>query len=144
MLHRCEYVKDESYKNYGGRGISVCNRWHSFENFYADMGDKPKGLTLERIDNNGNYEPKNCEWATSYEQHLNCRPISCGPCEQFWFRAWHKDSMAQWMSNNQREFARERNLNNSHISACLCGKRKQHKGWTFRRLGFGVTNLHFP
>lgn len=73
MKQRCNNPNNQGYKNYGGRGIKVCGRWHSFENFYADMGDCPEGLTLERKDNDGNYEPGNCRWATWKEQGKNKR-----------------------------------------------------------------------
>lgn len=73
MLARCYRPVCNGYKNYGGRGITVCERWHSFENFYADMGDRPKGKTLDRLDVNGNYEPGNCRWATPTEQRANTR-----------------------------------------------------------------------
>lgn len=63
----------EGYKNYGGRGIKICNRWSDFGSFLADMGEKPKGLSLERINNDGNYEPDNCKWATFQEQTNNAR-----------------------------------------------------------------------
>lgn len=71
MLQRCTNPKREAYKHYGGRGIAVCERWLSFDNFLADMGPRPEGLSLERENVHGNYEPVNCVWADRTTQARN-------------------------------------------------------------------------
>lgn len=80
MKQRCYNPKCSQFKNYGGRGIKVCDRWlESFQNFVDDMGLKPEGLSIDRINNDGDYEPGNCRWATSTEQRNNqrtCRPLT--------------------------------------------------------------------
>jgi len=73
MRSRCTNAKSPSYKDYGGRGIRCCAAWQTFETFLADMGECPEGLSLERINVNGDYEPSNCRWADSVEQGRNRR-----------------------------------------------------------------------
>ena len=75
MIARCTNPKHPHYKHYGGRGIKICEAWlKSFPAFLADVGERPDGLTLDRKDNEGNYEPGNCRWATVLEQNRNRRP----------------------------------------------------------------------
>ena len=76
MLQRCCNPRSKGYADYGGRGITVCKRWRGkkgFLNFVADMGIRPRGKTIDRIEVNGNYEPKNCRWATKAVQEHNKR-----------------------------------------------------------------------
>ena len=73
MISRCRNKNDTNYKNYGARGICVTGQWLRFENFLRDMGECPDGLTLDRIDTYGNYEPGNCRWATRTQQAQNKR-----------------------------------------------------------------------
>ena len=96
MKQRCLNPKNKKYSYYGARGIRVCKRWlHSFENFLADMGPRPsKSFWLERINNDGNYAPRNCKWATVSEQMKNRRPIVLSTIE--------RERRANWMRKIQK------------------------------------------
>jgi hypothetical protein len=114
MLQRCTNPKDKGYRRYGGRGISVCPRWKEFKEFWKDMGARPsKDYSLDRINNDGNYEPSNCRWATRVQQNRNrsyARPITVDGRTQL---------MADW--------ARERGL----VEATIC--KRLARGWSAYR-----------
>lgn len=73
MRNRCNNSKSPRYKDYGGRGITICKRWDKFENFLVDMGECPDGMSIDRVNNNKGYSPSNCKWSTTSEQASNTR-----------------------------------------------------------------------
>jgi hypothetical protein len=80
VIQRCCNPRNPSFPRYGGRGIAMCQRWReSFESFFADMGHRPAGTSIDRINNNGNYEPANCRWATDLEQRRNTSLVKLNP-----------------------------------------------------------------
>jgi hypothetical protein len=90
MRRRCANPAVVGYENYGGRGITVCERWSSFDNFLADMGERPPGTTIDRVDTNGNYEPSNCRWATRKQQALTRRTTVLNETAVALIRYMHK------------------------------------------------------
>jgi len=73
LIQRCTNINSSHYKDYGGRGITICEKWLTFTGFYEDMGDRPEGMSLDRKDNDGNYNKENCKWSTQKEQCNNKR-----------------------------------------------------------------------
>ena len=100
MRIRCNNPNNDHYQYYGARGIIVCERWNDFRNFLKDMGEKPEGLTLERIDNDKGYFPENCKWATVTEQSRNNRHTKLNPLKVQVIKKLLKESCL-----NQREIA---------------------------------------
>lgn len=114
MKRRCVNPKHKAYPRYGARGISVCERWlNDFAAFVADMGEKPEGMTLDRIDNAGPYSPENCRWATWREQNNNRRST----------RKLEWDGRTQSL----RQWSRELGIN--HVTL----RRRLEHGWTVER-----------
>lgn len=104
MRERCNNPKSRDYGNYGGRGIKVCARWDDFKNFAADMGDRPIGHSIDRIDNSRGYEPENCRWATTKQQLNNTRRnrvLSLDGREQT-LSQWAEELNMDWFTLRER------------------------------------------
>lgn len=126
MRRRCNNPNRNNYKDYGGRGISVCEEWDkSFMEFYnwAMSNGYDDDLSIDRIDNNGNYEPNNCRWILSNMQHRNTR-------KNRKFKATSPNG-SMFIHNSQAQFAEDHNLERAYINSCLVNKQKTYKGWTF-------------
>lgn len=125
IKQRCYNPNYRYYKDYGGRGIRVCDRWlYSFVAFFKDMGKRPgPKYTIERVDNDGNYELGNCKWVTRKEQQNNTR-------KNVQFKAISPINRV-YISKNQNEFARRFNLSQGNINNCLYNRRQTHRGWKF-------------
>ena len=126
MKSRCYNPNNKRYKNYGGRGIEVCDRWKdSFENFYNDMGSKPSSKhSIDRIDNDRNYEPGNCKWSTATEQNRNQR-------NKRDVKLINPEGQEYLIAGGLiHQFCKDAELNSGHIYSVLRGKLKQYKGWT--------------
>ena len=110
MKKRCQNPEHSDYRNYGGRGISVCAAWEDFWVFVLDMGERPVGLSIDRIDNNGNYEPGNCRWASAEEQNRNKRSNKLDPTKVREIRALYGAG-----DHLQRELAEQFGVSESQI-----------------------------
>lgn len=129
MKRRCNNPNRKNYKNYGGRGISVCDEWfNDFSKFYnwSMENGYDETLTIERIDVNGNYEPSNCTWIARSEQNSNTR-------RQLEFEAIDPYGN-KYKGKLIKEFAKIHNLESHSISDCLNNRQKSHKNWKFKRL----------
>lgn len=134
MRNRCNNPNNDDYEYYGGLGVKVCKRWDNFQNFIDDMGDRPEGMTLDRINPNGNYCKNNCQWTTIEEQRNNQRPNRKIPSVQgskhgqaklteedvLYIREEYKKGKLQ------RELAGEMNIRQAHVSAIILRKTWRH------------------
>ena len=104
MVQRCTNPKSPRWKDWGGRGITICKRWLIFENFLRDMGERPKGMSLDRDDNDGNYGPKNCKWSTSKEQaaHRRSKGFSKNNTSGTRYVYWHKTSKRWFVAKHTK------------------------------------------
>jgi hypothetical protein len=128
MIDRCKNNTDQNWNRYGGRGVSVCEEWlgeNGFQNFYtwSMKSGYNDNLTIDRKDNDGNYEPKNCRWITRKEQSSNT-------CKSNIVVAKSPDGEMFGVAN-MTEFIKEFNLTRSCVYDCLSGKTAQYKGWEF-------------
>jgi hypothetical protein len=135
MMSRCTNPDVKDYPRYGGRGIRVCERWHDFSAFLADMGEPLPGMTLDRIDTNGHYEPGNCRWINHGGQANNRRsnrPLTLGG-ETYGITEWARRTgidRSTIAARLRRGWSVERGLGPQHLSSpdCWCGPEEVHPG----------------
>lgn len=132
MLRRCYDSSCSRYVDYGGRGIEVCSRWHSFYNYLEDIVtldgyEDPDRCTMDRVDNSQGYFPENCRWASVKTQNRNQRRRK----DQRTFLAYPPGAEKPIKACSQRGFAREHGLLATGISNCLHGRANTHQGWSF-------------
>lgn len=156
MRQRCNNPNGRQYKDYGGRGIRVCERWNSYANFLADMGEKPIGLSLERIDNEGDYAPENCRWATHIEQMRNQRVTRRVRIKGHWYiaadladvsglktdtimeRAKHCKTLDEILSPKRRVFTQ-----GLALGGIANGKRQQSKKFCIKGHAYDEANTYY-
>jgi predicted XRE-type DNA-binding protein len=115
MRYRCTNPVSKDWKKYGGRGVTVSERWDDFTNFLADMGERPTGMTIDRIDNSGNYEPDNCRWATPSQQQQNRAATRLTPANRAAIIADQR---------KQQEIAAAYGIDQSYVSHLKRGRRR--------------------
>lgn len=116
MKQRCTNPRHRDYARYGGRGVTVCAQWMSFAGFFADMGERPPGMTLERIDNDGNYEPGNVQWANRFAQARNRSNKRLTEADVRWIR-----SKAETMRH--KDIAAQLGVSRTYVSEIIAGKK---------------------
>jgi len=124
MITRCSDPKYKKYKYYGGRGITVCDRWLRFENFYEDMGERPSGLQIDRIDNDKGYSPDNCRWVTAKENNSVNKAEDNMPGKQF----------GNWLVLHLLENENRWRFHYYLCRCCKCGYETSRSGSQLRRM----------
>lgn len=146
MIKRCTNPNDSHYIDYGGRGIKVCDRWlDSFENFYEDMGERPEGFTLDRVNNDKNYSPENCRWVTKEEQVRNQRKKknnTSGATGVFYCKR-NDGYQAGWIEDGKLRLKYfSCNKYGSNVAFNLAKEYRENKIKELNKLGYGYTEKH--